>query len=308
MKILVTGGAGFIGSHFIKYMLEKYPEYKIINLDKLTYCANLHNLKEIENNLNYTFIKGDICDSELLEKNFNNLDCIINFAAQTHVDNSIKDPKEFIKTNIEGTYNLLEFSKKINIKKYVQISTDEVYGSIKEGCFNENSPIAPNNPYSASKASADMITRSYFKTYSLPVVITRCSNNYGENQFKEKMIPCFINKLLNNEKIPMYGTGENIRDWIYVLDHCRAIDLVLHKGIAGEIYNIGANCEKSNIEIANIILETLNKSTDEINFVKDRPGHDLRYAICSDKIQKELNWKPLYDFNETIVKTIKSYL
>lgn len=305
--LLVTGGAGFIGSHFIKYILKKYENYKIINLDKLTYCANLKNLKEVEANPNYSFIQGDITDSALVDDLAKKSNYIINFAAETHVDNSIKNPENFIKTNVYGTYVLLEAAKNNNIEKFLQISTDEVYGSIEVGKFSENSPLAPNSPYSASKASADMMTRSYFKTYNLPILITRCSNNYGENQYIEKLIPHFINNLMNNKKIPLYSDGSNVRDWIYVLDHARALDIVLHKGKIGDIYNIGANEEKTNLEITKIILKQMAKSLDMVEFVEDRKGHDKRYAIDNSKI-KSLGWKPEKSFNDGIFQTINWYV
>lgn len=305
--LLVTGGAGFIGSHFIKYILKKYENYKIINLDKLTYCANLKNLKEVEVNPNYSFIQGDITDSALVDDLAKKSDYIINFAAETHVDNSIKNPENFVKTNVYGTYVLLEAAKNNNIEKFLQISTDEVYGSIEVGKFSENSPLAPNSPYSASKASADMMTRSYFKTYNLPILITRCSNNYGENQYIEKLIPHFINNLMNNKKIPLYSDGSNVRDWIYVLDHARALDIVLHEGKIGDIYNIGANEEKTNLEITKIILKQMVKSFDMVEFVEDRKGHDKRYAIDNSKI-KSLGWKPEKSFNDGIFQTINWYV
>lgn len=305
--LLVTGGAGFIGSHFIKYILKKYENYKIINLDKLTYCANLKNLKEVEANPNYSFIQGDITDSALVDDLTKKSDYIINFAAETHVDNSIKNPENFVKTNVYGTYVLLEAAKNNNIEKFLQISTDEVYGSIEVGKFSENSPLAPNSPYSASKASADMLARSYFKTYNLPILITRCSNNYGENQYIEKLIPHFINNLMNNKKIPLYSDGSNVRDWIYVLDHVRALDIVLHEDKIGDIYNIGANEEKTNLEITKIILKQMAKSFDMIEFVEDRKGHDKRYAIDNSKI-KSLGWKPEKSFNDGIFQTINWYV
>ena len=290
-------------------MLKKYPNYKIINLDKLTYAGNINNLKDIEKNENYSFIQGDICDSELINSIVKDIDCIINFAAETHVDNSIKNPEIFVKTNIEGTLNLLLAAKKASIKKYIQISTDEVYGSLGEnGYFYENSPLAPNSPYSASKASADMLVRAFFETYKLPTLITRCSNNYGPYQYPEKIIPLFISRLLKNEKVPVYGDGSNVRDWLYVYDHCEAIDLVLHKGKIGEIYNIGGHNEKTNIEMTKLILKALNKDETYIEFVEDRLGHDKRYAISNDKIVKELNWQPKMPLEEGIKKTINWYL
>ncbi len=314
MKILVTGGAGFIGSNFIHYMLEKYPDYHIVNLDLLTYCGNLENLKEAENDLTYEFIKGDIADNELVDSIVaDGVDYIINFAAESHVDRSIEDPKIFLESNIIGTQNLLEVAKKYyetgQLKKYLQISTDEVYGSLgKTGHFTEETPISPNSPYSASKAGADLIVRAYHETFSLPINITRCSNNYGSYQFPEKLIPLMINNALNDKKLPVYGDGKNIRDWLHVHDHCTAIDLVLHKGKLGEVYNIGGNNEKENIEIVKLILKYLNKPEDLIEYVEDRLGHDRRYAIDSTKIQKDLGWKPKYTFEIGIKETIEWYL
>ena len=309
MRILVTGGAGFIGSCFIRHILKKYPNYKIINLDTLTYCGNADNLKDIENNPNYKFIRGNICEKSLVKELAAESDCIVNFAAESHVDNSIKNPELFVKTNICGTLNLLQATKDIHIDRYLQISTDEVYGSLGQfGYFYEDSPILPNSPYSASKAGADMLVRAYYKTYRLPVIITRCSNNYGPYQYPEKLIPLFITKLLNNEKIPIYGDGLNIRDWLYVYDHCEAIDAVLHKGKTGEVYNIGGHNEKTNIEIAKIILNALKKDESYIEYIQDRPGHDRRYAISNKKIVNELGWNPSTNFNEGIQKTIDWYL
>ena len=307
--ILVTGGAGFIGSCFIKFMLEKYPNYNIINLDALTYCGNLENLKDIENNPNYKFIHGNICDKKLANEVISQCDYIVNFAAESHVDNSIKTPEIFAQTNILGTLNLLQVAKEIGIKKFIQISTDEVYGSLgKDGYFYETTPLSPNSPYSASKASADMFAKAYFETYELPVIITRCSNNYGPYQYPEKLIPYFISKLLKNEKVPVYGDGLNIRDWLYVYDHCCAIDLALHKGKIGEIYNIGGHNEKTNIEITKLILKAMNKDESSIEYVKDRLGHDRRYAISNEKIKKELGWQPTVSFEDGIKTTIEWYL
>lgn len=309
VKILITGGAGFIGSNFVRYMLDKYPDYEIVNLDALTYCGNLENLKEIEDNPNYTFTKGDITDKELIYKIALDMDYIINFAAESHVDRSIEDPEIFTKSNILGTQVLLEAAKKYNIKKFLQVSTDEVYGSLgKTGYFKEDTPLAPNSPYSASKAGADLMVRAYNKTFNLPVNITRCSNNYGPYQFPEKLIPLMISNALENKLLPVYGDGMNIRDWLHVYDHCTAIDLVLQKGESGEIYNIGGNNEKSNIEIVKLILKYLRKDESLIKYVKDRPGHDRRYAIDSTKIRKELGWKAGYTFETGISKTIKWYL
>jgi len=309
MKILITGGAGFIGSNFVRYMLDKYSDYEIVNLDALTYCGNLENLTEIEDNHNYTFIKGDISNKELINEIMVDIDYIVNFAAESHVDRSIEDPEIFIKSNILGTQVLLDAAKKYGIKKFLQISTDEVYGSLnKTGYFTEDTCLAPNSPYSASKAGADLMVRAYNETFNLPMNITRCSNNYGPYQFPEKLIPLMISNALEDEPLPVYGDGLNVRDWLHVYDHCTAIDLVLHKGKSGEIYNIGGNNEKKNIEIVKLILENLGKSESLIKYVKDRPGHDRRYAIDSTKIQKELGWKPKYTFETGISETIKWYL
>ncbi len=308
-KILVTGGAGFIGSNFVRYMLDKYRNYEIVNLDALTYCGNLENLSGIEDNPNYTFVKGDITDKELVYKIAADIDYIVNFAAESHVDRSIEDPEIFIKSNILGTQVLLDAAKEYDIKKYLQVSTDEVYGSLgKTGYFREDTPLAPNSPYSASKAGADLMVRAYNKTFDLPVNITRCSNNYGPYQFPEKLIPLMISNALENEPLPVYGDGMNIRDWLHVYDHCTAIDLVLHKGTVEEVYNIGGNNEKANIEIVKLILENLGKSESLIKYVKDRLGHDRRYAIDSTKIQEELGWKPKYTFETGITETITWYL
>lgn len=310
MRILVTGGAGFIGSCFIRYILNKYPKYKIFNLDALTYCGNLDNLLDIANNSNYEFVLGNICNREIVGKLFKKVDCVINFAAESHVDNSIMNPNVFVETNVLGTLNLLqELKKHKNIQRFLQISTDEVYGTLGEtGSFTEESPLLPNSPYSASKASADLLARAFCETYNLPILITRCTNNYGPFQYPEKLIPCFISKLLKNEKVPVYGDGLNIRDWLYVYDHCSAIDLVLHKGRIGEIYNIGSNNEKTNLEMTQIILNILDKDSSYIEFVQDRLGHDKRYALSSDKIRTELGWKPSVTFEEGIKNTITWYL
>lgn len=308
-KILVTGGAGFIGSNFLKYMVNKYPDYDFINLDALTYCGNLENLRDIEYYDNYSFVKGDIRDASLVDGLVSDVDYIVHFAAESHVDRSIEDPGIFIKSNILGTQTLLDASKKHNIKKYLQVSTDEVYGSLgPEGYFTEETPLQPNSPYSASKAGADLMVRAYHNTFNLPINITRCSNNYGPYQFPEKLIPLMISNALEDKELPIYGDGKNIRDWLHVYDHCTAIDLVLHKGKSGEVYNIGGHNEKSNIEIVKLILEQLDKPESLIKFVSDRLGHDRRYAIDSSKIRKELGWKPKYNFETGIVETINWYL
>ncbi len=307
--ILVTGGAGFIGSCFIRHILKKHPNYKVINLDALTYCGNLENLKDVEANLNYKFVHGNICDVKLVRELVAESDCVVNFAAESHVDNSIKHPEIFVETNVQGTLTLLQACKEIGIERYLQVSTDEVYGSLgKTGYFYETTPLAPNSPYSASKAGADLLVRAYNETYGLPTLNTRCSNNYGPYQYPEKLIPFFISKLLRNEKVPVYGDGLNVRDWLYVYDHCEAIDVVLHNGKAGEIYNIGGHNEKTNLEITHLILSAMGKDESSIEYVEDRLGHDRRYAISNDKITSELGWKPSLTFEEGIKHTINWYL
>ena len=308
-KLLITGGAGFIGSNFIHYMIKQYPEYEFINLDALTYCGNLENLKTLKDNENYKFIKGNIADKELVDEIVKDVDYIVNFAAESHVDRSIEDPEIFIKSNILGTQNLLNAAKKHEIKKFLQVSTDEVYGTLgKTGYFTEETPLQPNSPYSASKAGADLMVRAYHNTFNLPVNITRCSNNYGPYQFPEKLIPLMISNAIEDKPLPVYGDGKNIRDWLHVHDHCTAIDLVLHKGKLGEVYNIGGHNEKQNIEIVKLILKTLDKPESLIKFVTDRLGHDRRYAIDSTKITEELGWKPKYTFETGIIETINWYL
>ena len=307
MRILVTGGAGFIGSNFIKHMVDKYPEYDITCYDKLTYAGNKENLSNVEGWYhNYHFVKGDICDYETLKKTIKSLeiDVIINFAAESHVDRSIENSDEFINTNINGTHTLLKLLHEFPIKKYVQISTDEVYGSLatNDSPFTEDTPLAPNSPYAASKTAADLLCRSFHETYRYPIVITRCSNNYGPNQYPEKLIPLMIQKAKNNEKLPVYGDGLNVRDWVHVQDHCEAIDVVLHKGGAGEIYNIGGECEKRNIEIVNTIIDNLGG---EIEYVTDRLGHDWRYAMNISKIKNELDWSPRIKFKDGIKELLK---
>lgn len=306
-KILVTGGAGFIGSNFIRYMLQEHP-YHIINLDALTYCGNLENLRGVEDDPRYTFVRGSITDRKLVDGIIKDVDAVINFAAESHVDRSIEDPEIFIRTNILGTQTLLEASRKHGVERFIQISTDEVYGSAEKGYFTEETPLAPNSPYSASKASADLMVRAYHRTYGLPVNITRCSNNYGPYQFPEKLIPLMITNALENKPLPVYGDGMNVRDWIHVLDHCRAVDLVLHRGRVGEVYNIGGNSERRNIEIVELIVRELGRDKSLIRFVEDRPGHDRRYAIDASKIRNELGWKPLYSFEEGIRETIRWYI
>lgn len=311
MKVLVTGGAGFIGSNFVRYMVKKYPEYQIVNLDLLTYAGNLENLKEIENKPNYKFVKGDIADHEFINGFFaeEKFDYVINFAAESHVDRSITDPGIFVRTNVQGTQVLLDAAKNIGVKKYLQVSTDEVYGTLGEtGYFTEETPLAPNSPYSASKAGADLLVRAYHETYGMPVNITRCSNNYGPFHFPEKLIPLMIINALHDKDLPVYGDGLNVRDWLYVEDHCEAIDTVLHKGVVGEVYNIGGNNEHTNIEIVKTILKHLGKPESLIKFVKDRPGHDRRYAIDATKIRTELGWEPKHTFETGIKETTDWYL
>lgn len=307
MRILVTGGAGFIGSNFIRYMLNKYPDYGIVNLDKMTYAGNLENMTDIEKNKRYEFVKGDIADPKIVAKCVKDVQVIINFAAETHVDRSIVDAGDFVKTNVFGTYTLLEAAKKNNIGKYIQVSTDEVYGSIEKGAFKESDELKPSSPYSATKASADLLTMSYYITYQLPVTITRSSNNFGPYQFPEKVIPLFITNVLEDKPVPLYGDGKNVRDWIYVLDNCEAIDQVMHKGKAGQIYNIGGSNELANIELTKKILEYLGKNDEFIMPVTDRLGHDRRYALDCFKLRSELGWKPQRDFNQALTETINWY-
>jgi dTDP-glucose 4,6-dehydratase len=309
-NVLVTGGAGFIGSNYINHILKERNDCRIVNLDKLTYAGNLENLKESENNPFYQFEKGDITDPELVDSLFkkHKIKYVINFAAESHVDRSILGSEIFFRTNVIGTNVLLEASRRYEVEKFLQVSTDEVYGSLgPTGLFSESTPLSPNSPYSASKASADMMVLSFYHTYGLPVVITRCSNNYGPLQFPEKLIPLIIINCMNNKKLPVYGDGLNVRDWIYVIDHNKAIDLVFEKGNVGQAYNIGASQEMKNIDIVKLILKSLDKTEELIQYVKDRPGHDRRYAIDSSKIQNELGWKPTFKFEDAIVYTIEWY-
>lgn len=309
MNLLVTGGAGFIGSNFINYMLQHYPDYNIINVDSLTYAGNPENLVNAEGYSNYKFVCASILDQDSIEPLFQEgIDVIVNFAAESHVDRSIADPNVFVMTNIVGTQTLLELSRKYSVSKYVQVSTDEVYGSLGEtGLFSETTPLVPNSPYSSSKAGADLLVRAYYETYGLPVNITRCSNNYGPYQFPEKLIPLMIIRAMNNKSLPVYGDGLNVRDWLYVEDHCSAIDLVIHKGVIGEIYNIGGNNEYTNINIVRHILQLLDKPDSLINYVEDRLGHDRRYAIDATKIKNELGWEPKHRFETGIKETVKWY-
>lgn len=323
---LVTGGAGFIGSNFVHYMLKKYDNIKIINVDSLTYAGNLENLKSIENNKNYYFVHADICNKEAITKIFeeSNVDYVVNFAAESHVDRSIKMPEIFVNTNVKGTVNLLNIAKEFwtvgddKYKKgckFLQVSTDEVYGSLgKDGYFMETTPLNPHSPYSASKASADMLVKAYFDTFKFPINITRCSNNYGPYQFPEKLIPLIINNALNHKDLPVYGDGLNIRDWLFVEDHCKAIDMVINDGVLGEVYNVGGHNERTNITIVKTIIEYINKNVDSsvneslIKYVEDRKGHDRRYGIDPEKIKNDLGWYPETPFEVGIKKTIKWYL
>jgi len=308
MKILVTGGAGFIGSNFIHYILKKYPEYEVVNLDKLTYAGNLDNLRDVADNPRYTFVQGDIADEKIVDEVFKKgIDVVINYAAETHVDRSIESPRDFIVTDVVGTYTLLEASKWYKIKKYIQISTDEVFGSTEDGSFKETTPFMPNSPYSASKAGADHLCRAYNVTYGLPVIVTHSCNVYGPNQYPEKVIPLFVTNLMRGKKVPLYGDGGNIREWIFTEDHCSAIDTILHKGKDGEVYNIGSGEELKNIELTYMILEALGKGEEMVEHVKDRLGHDRRYSIDCSKLQKELGWKPKYTFKDALSETIEWY-
>jgi dTDP-glucose 4,6-dehydratase len=306
MNILITGGAGFIGSNFIRHILNKYPGYKITNLDKLTYCGNLENLKDIENSPNYKFAKGDICDKRIVDKLAKDSDIIVNFAAQTHVDRSIVDASEFIHTNVYGTHTLLESARRYKISKFIHISTDEVYGSREQGSFKEEDALHPNSPYAASKAAADHLVCSYFVTYKLPVIIIRSSNNFGPYQYPEKVIPLFITNALEGKNLPLYGDGLNVRDWLYVQDNCQAIDLILHKGELGQIYNVAADSERTNLELTRLILKIMGKPEGLIEYVKDRLGHDRRYSLDSSKM-RSLGWQPQYAFEQALEQTVRWY-
>lgn len=310
MKILITGGAGFIGSNFVRYILSKHPSYFVVNLDKLTYAGNLDNLSDIEDHANYEFVRGDVCDSDLVNRIVGNgIDAIVHFAAESHVDRSIYDPAIFVKTNVLGTQVLLESALKFKIRRFIHISSDEVYGSLgKEGKFTEDFPLLPNSPYSASKASADLLVRSYFETFGLPVIISRCTNNYGPCQFPEKLIPLFITNALFDQELPIYGDGLYVRDWIHVGDHCRALDLILHRGKVGETYNVAGGDEKTNLDITHLILKKLKKPESLIKHVKDRPAHDRRYSLDCSKINAELGWKPDIALEEGISGTVEWYV
>jgi len=311
MRILVTGGAGFIGNSFIRYIQKQYPYYEILNYDKLTYAGNTNNLLEL-NEKNYLFVKGDINDKVLLKKLIFGFDCVINFAAHTHVDRSIKDANPFLDTNIYGVHTLLSVARRLKIPKFIQISTDEVYGSTDlTGCFDENSPLKPTNPYAVSKASADLFCHAFSKTYGVPIIIVRPSNNYGPRQYPEKVIPLFVTNIIEGKKIPLYGKGENIREWTYVEDTCSALDIIMHKGEIGETYNVSSNIETTNYNLALCILDKFNCHPDDrgqcIEFVKDRPGHDFRYSVSSEKV-RALGWKHEYSFNKGLSKTVAWYM
>jgi len=314
MKFLITGGAGFIGSNFMHYVVNKYPNDFFVCLDALTYAGNYNNIKDLERENNFKFIKGNITDSMFIDKIFDDekFDVVINFAAESHVDNSIKNPGIFIDTNIQGTRVLLDASRKYNVKRFHQVSTDEVYGDLpldrKDLLFTEETPLHTSSPYSSSKAGADLLVMAYYRTYGLPVSISRCSNNYGPYQFPEKLIPVVISKAMNDEKIPVYGKGENVRDWIHVHDHNIGVDLIVRNGRVGEVYNLGGHSERTNLEVVKIILKQMNKSLDLITFVNDRPGNDLRYAIDSSKVENELGWKLSYTFEKGIEETVSWYL
>jgi len=306
MKILVTGGAGFMGSNFIHYVLKKYPDYEIINLDKLTYAGNLKNLTDIENDSRYTFIKGDIADAKIVNELIPKVDAVINYAAETHVDRSILNPLEFAETDVIGTLTILNAIRQDgNRVKLVQISTDEVFGSIEEGKFVEDSPFEPNSPYAASKAGGDLLCRAFWVTYKTPVIVTHSCNFYGPNHYPEKLIPLAITNLLEDKKVPIYGDGKQVREWIYTEDHCSAVDAILHKGIVGEIYNIGTERELENIETIKIILNALGMDENSMEFVKDRPGHDRRYSLDTSKLRTELGWAPQVEFEDGIKRTVE---
>ncbi len=314
MKVLVTGGAGFIGSNFVKYMVEKYPMYKVYNLDALTYAGNLTTCREVEARSNYQFIHGDISDRSFIFALFEQerFDMVVNFAAESHVDRSIIEPDIFLKTNVMGTQVLMDAARRFGVSRFHQVSTDEVYGDLPldrpELLFTEQTSLQASSPYSASKASADLLVLAYYRTFGLPVTISRCSNNYGPYQFPEKLIPLMIARALKGESLPIYGDGQNVRDWLHVEDHCRAIDLILHQGRIGEVYNIGGRNERTNLEVVHTILKLLNQSESLITYIKDRPGHDLRYAIDATKLERELGWVPMYTFETGMLQTIEWYL
>lgn len=314
MKVLVTGGAGFIGANFVKYMVDKYPTYEVFNLDALTYAGNLKTCQDVEEKPNYHFIQGDISDRafifDLFEKE--RFEMVVNFAAESHVDRSVIEPDIFLKTNVIGMQVLMDAARRFGVSRFHQVSTDEVYGDLPldrpELLFTEQTPLQASSPYSASKASADLLVLAYYRTFGLPVTISRCSNNYGPYQFPEKLIPLMIAKALKGESLPIYGDGQNVRDWLHVEDHCRAIDLILHQGRIGEVYNIGGRNERTNLEVVQTILKLLNQSESLITYIKDRPGHDLRYAIDATKLERELGWVPMYTFETGMLRTVEWYL
>jgi len=307
MRILVTGGAGFIGSNFVRYLLRKYPDVHVINLDALTYAGNRENLADLEGDSRHVFHHGDIRDQKIVDQVMADVDAVVNFAAETHVDRSIHEAGDFLTTDVMGTFTLLESAKKHGVKRFLYISTDEVYGSIEQGSFKETDPLSPSSPYSASKAAGDLLAHSYFVTYGLPVLVTRSSNNFGPYQYPEKLIPLFVTNAIDNKPLPLYGDGKNVRDWLYVIDNCAAIDLVLQEGIPGEVYNIGGDCEKMNIEITHLILDIMKKPKSLIQPVKDRPGHDRRYSVDTAKIRK-LGWSPNPDFPKLLETTVQWYI
>lgn len=308
MRILVTGGLGFIGSNFIRQMLEEHPDDSIVNLDKVTYAGNPENLKDIVGDPRYTFVRGDICDPELVGSVFREhpIDAVVHFAAESHVDRSIEDASVFVRTNVLGTHVLLEAALSRGVKRFIHVSTDEVYGSIRSGSFRETDNLNPSSPYSASKAASDLLARSYYITHNLPVIVTRCTNNFGPYQYPEKLIPLFATNLIDGKKVPVYGTGKNVRDWIHVADHCRAVDFVLRHGEPGEVYNIGGGNEKSNLEITEGILRAVGKDESMIEYVPDRPGHDWRYSLDSSKL-RAMGWKPEFDFETALRATVQWY-
>ena len=307
MKVVITGGAGFIGWNFVRYMLERYPDYDIVVVDKLTYAGNLSNLAGVLQNPRFHFVRLDVCDPAVLEV-VKGSDAVVHMAAESHVDRSIENASAFVRTNVEGSWRMVEACRKARVARFLQVSTDEVYGSLgPTGQFTESSPIAPNSPYAATKASADLIVLSYVRTHGFPAIVTRCSNNYGPYQFPEKFIPLMIAQALANQPLPVYGDGQNVRDWIHVCDHCRALDLILHRGKDGEVYNIGGECELQNLDVAYRILETLGKPKSLIRFVADRPGHDRRYSLNCDRLKNTLGWKQTWDFNDGLAKTVQWY-
>ncbi len=307
-QVLVTGGCGFIGSNFVRYLLETDPQVRVINLDKLTYAGNLANLSDLADDPRYRFVHGDVADRDLVRRAVPGVEVIFHFAAESHVDRSIQDSGPFVRTNVRGTQVLLDAAREFNVPRFIQVSTDEVYGSLgPTGLFTEETALAPNSPYSASKAAGDLLVRSYVHTFGLPAIITRCSNNYGPYQFPEKLIPLFINNLLQDQPIPVYGDGQNVRDWIYVRDHCAALERVWRAGRPGEVYNVGGECERTNLQITHALLDALGKPRSLIRYVKDRPGHDRRYAIDCSKIKRELGWQPAVSFETGLQETIRWY-